>query len=262
MNIIHLSDLHIGKSDNDRKVSRITEWLIKHRSRHESNTILITGDIVDDGATWQYHRAHEHVHRLRENDFQVLCVPGNHDYGPLGITESQRSAANFQEYLAGDVQYPHLEIIERQAFILLDSMFQEIQDVEFWGAEGELGEDQIHTLDQILQRLAGDDKVEKVVIALHHHPFEYKRFHQLRDAEQFLETITAFDGGESRVNALLFGHKHVAQRFNQPPLDKEAQYGLDLIYAAGSSVERDQSGRMNIPVIDLTKITIHRFKIK
>lgn len=262
MKIIHLSDLHIGKSDYDHRVERVVEWILRNRNRHESHVVLITGDIVDDGARWQYKIAREHVNRLRENGFNVLCAPGNHDYGPLGITESQRSVAYFQEFLSGEVDYPRLEVIDRVALILLDSMFQEIQNVEFWGAEGMLGETQISALDGMLGDLEKNPEIKHIIASMHHHPFEYKRFHELRDADHFLEVITGTDEGMARVHCLLFGHKHLEQRFNEPPLDKESRYGIDLIYAAGSTVERTQEGHMIVPLIDLQGMKVKRYKVR
>ncbi|MFO8035360.1 MAG: metallophosphoesterase [Anaerolineales bacterium] len=262
MHIVHLSDLHIGKSDNEQKVDQITTWLVDHPSISNQDVILITGDVVDDGLLWQYEIAKGYVERLREAGFCVLCVPGNHDYGPFGITESRRSVRYFREYLSGDVVYPHLEVISGQAFILLDSMEQEMEDIEFWGAQGELGEDQLARLDQTLKNVEDDPGVENIILALHHHPFQTEFSSQLRDADAFLEVISGDGKGTSRVDCLLFGHKHVELRFNRPPEDKESQLGIDLIYNGGSTVERNQEGDMIVPVIDIREMEIRRYKVR
>lgn len=262
MDIVHLSDLHIGKSDNEKKVDRITTWLVDHPSISDPDVILITGDIVDDGMLWQFEIAKGYVERLRNAGFRVLCVPGNHDYGPFGITESRRSMRYFREYLSGNVEYPHLEVISGQAFILLDSMEQEMKDVEFWGSQGELGEGQIARLDRTLETVENDPGVETIIIALHHHPFQYEPFSKLRDADAFLEVISGEGNGTSRVNCLLFGHKHLELRFNTPPQDKESQLGIDLIYNGGSTVERNEDGNMIVPVIDIGDMKIKRYKVR
>ncbi len=262
MNVIHLSDLHIGKSDNNQKVDRITTWLVDNRSTHNADVVLITGDVVDDGALWQYEIAKEHVDELREVGFLVLCTPGNHDYGLFGIMESWRSFGYFKEYLSGDIKYPHLKVISAQAFILLDSMEQEIENIEFWGSEGMLGEDQLARLDQILGKVERNAGVENVILALHHHPFKYKFYSRLRDAEAFLEVISEKGRRTSRVDCLLFGHKHIELRFNTPPHDQESQLGIDLIYNGGSTVERNEDGKMTIPVIDLKEMRIRRYKVR
>ncbi len=262
MRFFHLSDLHIGQSKNDQKVGVITRWIIDHASQHQARLVLITGDVVDSGFKWQYQKAQQHVERLRQAGFRVLVVPGNHDYGPLGIAESRRSAQHFKRYLTGGREFPSLEVVDRQVFILLDSMQQELEDVEIWGAEGELGDSQLQEVKLMLDDLEGDPAVDHVIVALHHHPFEYKNFHELRDAEKLMEVVANPGVSSIRVQCLLFGHKHVAMRFDHPPLDMETRYGLGLIFAAGSTVERDRSGRMTLPVIDLKQMGIKRWKIQ
>jgi hypothetical protein len=64
------------------------------------------------------------------------------------------------------------------------------------------------------------------------------------------------------VNGLLFGHKHIENRFNDPEENKEELFGIDLIYASGQTVERDQEGKMVIPVINVEEKTIKRYLIK
>ena len=68
--------------------------------------------------------------------------------------------------------------------------------------------------------------------------------------------------GKPRVNALLFGHKHLEHRFNDPEENKEELYGIDLIYASGQSVERHEDGKMVLPVIDTWDMSIQRFKVQ
>jgi hypothetical protein len=141
-------------------------------------------------------------------------------------------------------------------------MEKEMKDVEFWGSQGELGEDQLAQLDQSLKILENDPGVENIILALHHHPFQYEPFSQLRDAETFLEVISGDTRGASRVNCLLFGHKHIELRFNTPPQDKETQLGIDLIYNGGSTVERNEEGAMIVPVIDIEVMKIRRYKVR
>lgn len=262
MKFFHLSDWHIGQSNNDHKVGEITRWIIDHASQHEARLVLITGDVVDSGFEWQYKKAQQHVEHLRQAGFRVLVVPGNHDYGPLGIAESRRSAKLFKRYLAEGRDFPALEVVDRQVFILLDSMQQELQDVEFWGAEGELGDNQLGEVKGMLDDLEDNAAVDHVIVALHHHPFEYKNFHELRDAQNLMDVVSSHEASPPRVHCLLFGHKHLAMRFDHPPVDMESRYGLELIFAAGSTVERDRSGRMTLPVINLKQMNIQRWKVQ
>lgn len=262
MNFIHLSDLHIGKSNNREKSALIVDWILNNKEKHQSELVIISGDVVDDGEDWQFYQAKEQLERLCENGFLVMVCPGNHDYGREGFLESQLSQAHFFSLISGVKDYLHLQVIKGQAFILLDSMAEEIENIEMWGAQGNLGEEQLQKMDQILEDLAEDPGVENVFVVLHHHPFDFLFYHGLRDQADLKGVISQRINHPPRVNGLLFGHKHIENRFNDPDENKEELFGIDLIYASGSTVERNQEGRMVIPVINAEEKTIKRFLIQ
>lgn len=261
MKIIHLSDLHIGQSDNIEKCNRIADWVLENQETHQSELVIISGDLVDDGQTWQFEQAREIIDRLRQGGFTVLAAPGNHDYGPDGYRESSTSQQEFSELISNVKEYPAVFIIEGQAIVILDSMAEEIQNMEIWGAQGYLGKEQLQKLDQILDELAENPAVENIVLTMHHHPFDYLFYHGLRDHADLKGVIARRRNGPPRVNALLFGHKHIENRFNDPEDDKEDLFGIDLIYASGQSVERNSDGKMVLPVIDLKEKIIKRYFI-
>ena len=261
MNIIHLSDLHIGKSDNHRKTASLVDWIINNRTEHKSDLVAISGDLVDDGAEWQFKQAEDLLDQLRQNGFWVMVAPGNHDYGPDGFRESFQSQIDFSELITGVSDFPHLYLVKGQAFVLLDSMAEEIRHQEFWGAQGYLGEEQLQRLDLLLDNLKGIPDLENVVLVLHHHPFDYLFYHGIRDNADLKGVISRRKDHPPRVNCLLFGHKHIDHRFNDPDENKEELFGIDLIYAAGSTVERNRVGKMSLPVIDLVQKSIQRYLI-
>ena len=261
LKIIHLSDLHIGQSDNIEKCNQIADWILENRKIHQSELVIISGDLVDDGQSWQFEQAREFIDRLIQGSFTVLVAPGNHDYGPDGFRESSTSQRDFCELISGVKEYPAVFIIEGQAIVILDSMAEEIRNMEIWGAQGYLGEEQLQKLDQILDDLAENPAVENIVLTMHHHPFDYLFYHGLRDHADLKGVIARRIEGPPRVNVLLFGHKHIENRFNDPEDDKEDLFGIDLIYASGQTVERKSDGKMVLPVIDLKDKIINRYFI-
>lgn len=261
MKIIHLSDIHIGKSNNHERFASIVKWTLEKKTTHKSKAVVITGDIVDDGALWQYKEAKNQIDKLRDGGLVVLCVPGNHDYGPNGIIENNECIGYFKKYISKGVDYPHCEVINGHAFVLLDSMFEEMKETELWGAQGKLGKNQLRNLDKLLDDLEDGSSETKVIIALHHHPFYYNYFLKLRDDDLFKKVITREESGTSRANCVMFGHKHVEKRFNESSDSKEQKYGIDVIFASGSSTERHSNGKMVVPVIDLNKNTVTKHKI-
>ncbi len=256
MKLVHLSDLHIGKSSNDKRVRTIVDWIIGARGEHGASAVLITGDLVDDGALGEYREAQKQIKRLQDAGFPVLCTPGNHDYGANGIAEDDECYLRFRKYISGDVDYPHRVDLGDFVFILLDSMLQEMKEHNIWGAQGELGKHQLRELDRLLDDIESNAPEKTVVVALHHHPFYYNYFLALRDEELFKEVITDEDKKDCRVDAILFGHKHVEKRFAA----KEKKYNCRMIYASGSSTERHDDGKMRIPVLDLVSFKIQTCK--
>ena len=130
MKIIQLSDLHIGKSNNLEKAHQVVDWILGNQDLHGSSTVIISGDLVDDGETWQFEKARELLGRLHQADYFVLVTPGNHDYGPNGSRESPASKRDFRELISRVVEYPAVFIRSGQAFVLLDSMEAEMQNQE------------------------------------------------------------------------------------------------------------------------------------
>jgi 3',5'-cyclic AMP phosphodiesterase CpdA len=260
MKIIHLSDIHIGKSNNKKRFDSIVNWIIDNKDGHGAKVIVLTGDIVDDGSLGQYREAQSQIERLKSSEFIVLSAPGNHDYGVNGIVENWDCIARFKKYISGDVDYPYQVTVDDCAFIMLDSMMQEMNDYELWGAQGELGKQQLSELDRILNDIEENHLSMKVVVALHHHPFYYNYFLKLRDDDLFKKVIMDEDRGDSRINCLLFGHKHSEKRFSGKS-SKEKKYNIGLIYASGSSTERTDEGKLIVPVIDLNTNSISRNSI-
>jgi 3',5'-cyclic AMP phosphodiesterase CpdA len=138
-------------------------------------------------------------------------------------------------------------------------MEAELENLDLWGAQGYLGKTQLQKLDKLLDDLEKNQAVENVILFLHHHPFDYLFYHGLRDHSDLKGVITRPVDKPPRVNLLLFGHKHIDHRFNDPEENKEILYGIDLIYASGQTVERDRQGKMVLPVIDIEDKTIQRF---
>lgn len=261
MKFIQLSDTHIGKSNNREKTSLVVDWIINNSDKHQSELVIISGDLVDDGEEWQFLQAMEQIDRLLGDGFQIFICPGNHDYGPAGIRESLLSQSLFTLLISGIEEYPHLQVVDGQALILLDSMAEEIKKTEIWGAQGNLGEEQLHKLDHMLDEVAEDPAIENVFVVLHHHPFDILFYPGLRDQANLKGVISRKFQQPPRVNGLIFGHKHIERRFNDPEENKEELFGIDLIYASGSTVERNQEGKMVIPVINVMDKTIERFII-
>ena len=254
--ILQLSDLHVGKSRSESKnLKQIVKKITESYSDNEL-TILLTGDLVDDGQKKQFKEAKNILKPLLDNpNFNVWPVPGNHDYGWNGIHAERQRFEYFKNALYGieNVGYPHVKTdTSGNVFIGLNSMKAE---TGFWDgllADGELGSRQIHNTSGILNSIdelsVSERKKTKVVVHLHHHPFLYPDEtvieegiecigHWLKDGEALMGVPAG------RIDILLFGHEHRHLNFANTELSK--RYRIPWILSCGKSTEKNKEYAVN-----------------
>lgn len=92
--VLHLSDIHFG-SYFDVSIWEYVSALVR---RERPDVIACTGDIVDHGGLFMLATAKQQFEKLREEsgvEFQLRCVPGNHDCGPAGNVKFWPFSSNF-----------------------------------------------------------------------------------------------------------------------------------------------------------------------
>lgn len=83
--ILQISDLHVGRTETEgRNLGSIVKYIVKRDWNGLKPIILITGDIVNDGKEEQFIFARKLLDDLYINNFTVLPISGNHDYGKNG----------------------------------------------------------------------------------------------------------------------------------------------------------------------------------
>ena len=189
--ILHVSDFHVGYGNIDQRFWTMVNKLCSGSVCTPSETILlITGDLVDNAKTSRgYQVVINGINMLKEHGFNhILLVPGNHDYG-TGSRGDKKYAVLFQEaFFVGNRKYPLVDIIDDIAFIGLDSMAAELHWYDHLWAEGEIGSKQLARLNDVLK----SDRViscGKRVIYLHHHPFDWRPLHQLKDSQKLFKVL-------------------------------------------------------------------------
>ena len=241
--IIHLSDLHVGHEDCGKKFRAIIDNITFLKQPAKNYIVLITGDIVDDANhSEQTDEAVEAIGMLEERGYKVLLVPGNHDYG-TGTRGNKKFVDLFKERYFGsrEITYPKLDIINRIAFIGLDSTAEELHCHDRFFSEGELGNGQLKRLKKMLN----EPKVasRKKVVYLHHHPFDFKLGMQLKDHKDLKKII------ENKIDMLLYGHYHADSASAGKIF--HGVWGIRRCYNAGSSTHKNgDSGFQRI--IDLS----------
>lgn len=238
--IIHMSDLHVGYEDFGDRFRSITDNLIFEKGNKACEYVLvITGDLVDNAHNAEsYPEVKAALDTLRNAGFEhILVVPGNHDYG-TGSHGDKKFVTLFQQAFYGDKRgFPRKDIIDGITFIGLDSMTEELNWYDELWAEGELGDQQLRRLKAILR----DDDVrlcKKRVVYLHHHPFQWRPLHKLKDSRKLKEVLVEAQGQGVSIDAVLFGHNHEGKVHN-------GQWGIPRCYDAGTATLKPRPKYLN-----------------
>jgi len=245
--IIHLSDLHVGDSDLGNQLRFLVDYLVFVKEPASNYVVIVTGDLVEHASDDTYGEAAEGLGRLKDAGFDVLCAPGNHDYGSGSFGHKKYVEPFKQLFRKGlgredeedSKTYPTVDIIGGVAFIGLDSMAAELHWYDSLWANGELGPRQRGRLEDLLSTDSDVAPCTFKVVYLHHHPMHPRPFHELKDAKK-LEKIL-----KGNVQVLLFGHNHDGHNFN-------GRWGIPRIYDGGTST-RKEGKTAAIRVIDLDR---------
>jgi predicted phosphodiesterase len=208
MKIIHLSDLHFHRSNDDNK--KTIKTLENVKKNYPDHYVLVTGDITDDGHQKQYENAQA---ELKKFENRIFIAPGNHDFGAVGFVYSKERARRFDEMLSMPLNQggtffsenkPVVNVVkdgnDTIMFIALDTNLETENVFDF--ACGEVGDTQLNALDNILSRPTIPEM--KKVLFFHHHPFMHNDpFMELKDAKKLARVVFG------RIDVIMFGHRHV-----------------------------------------------------
>ena len=229
--IIHLSDLHVGHKECGDRFRLIIESISRTCQPSSDYIVVITGDVADNAFhPEQAEEAAAGIRMLEEQGYRVLLIPGNHDYG-TGIMGNRKFVGLFKERFYGNrrISYPKVDLIDEFAFIGLDSTAGELNWNDRFFSEGELGKAQLKRLKRILTRTEVASR--RIIVYLHHHPYDFKLAMQLKDSEELREIIS------NRTEMLLFGHYHRDEETASKAY--HGTWGIPRCYNAGSSTHKN-----------------------
>ena len=245
--IIHLSDIHMGYQNmSEIFEGQVDRLVYRYHQRAADYVVVVTGDIVDDATNeGLLKNAKSELDAITKRGFQVLIVPGNHDYG-TGSKATEATMKKYKQEIYGnpDEQFPRFHAIGGIAFIGLDSMEGEITKKQGTLADGEIGKAQLKKLETLLLSREVAD-CQYTVVYLHHHPIDsggiFRRIvHGLDDVKK-LKTVLE----KHKIDALLFGHNHDGKSWN-------GSWDIKRVYDAGSSTGKDKDRPGPHRVMDLS----------
>jgi len=223
MKIVQLSDIHVGSQFREE----IFEKVIDEVNALKPDTVVITGDLTNEGLVSEYVKCKDLVSKL--NVDRVIAISGNHDYRNTG-------------YLVFKKYFPFQTINELSEDVVLVTLGTARPDRN----EGEVGYRQTLWLERTMKKY--EDKI--TILAMHHHligiPDTGSERVTILDAGDVLRTIL-----DTNVDLVLCGHKHRPWiwRFNN----------LSIVNAGATSSERMRGlfeNTYNIVNVDKNKLQI------
>ena len=223
MKIVQLSDIHVGSQFREE----IFEKVIDEVNALKPDTVVITGDLTNEGLVSEYEKCKDLVSKL--NVDKVIAISGNHDYRNTG-------------YLVFKKYFPFQTINELSEDVVLVTLGTARPDRN----EGEVGYRQTLWLERTMKKY--EDKI--TILAMHHHligiPDTGSERVTILDAGDVLRTIL-----DTKVDLVLCGHKHRPWiwRFNN----------LSIVNAGTTSSERMRGlfeNTYNIVNVDKNKLQI------
>ncbi len=202
MKIVQLSDIHVGSQFREE----IFEKVIDEVNALKPDTVVITGDLTNEGLVSEYEKCKDLVSKFDVD--KVIAISGNHDYRNTG-------------YLVFKKYFPFQTINELSEDVVLVTLGTARPDRN----EGEVGYRQTLWLERTMKKY--EDKI--TILAMHHHligiPDTGSERVTILDAGDVLRTIL-----DTKVDLVLCGHKHRPWiwRFNN----------LSIVNAGATSSER------------------------
>jgi len=181
MKIVHLSDIHASGPDF---IAQLGDNVIKKVNEVRPELLVVTGDLTDDGYSYEYERALSYLDQLEAS--HKVVVPGNHDARNVGYV-------NFEAIFG--TRFPVFQNGEL-TLVGIDSSDPDIDD-------GRIGRGSYEFMQKKFNNGAG-----LRILALHHHlvpiPGTGRERNIPVDAGDVLKLLM-----DLKVQLVLSGHKHI-----------------------------------------------------
>jgi len=239
--IVHLSDLHFGRTD-DALLTPLATVVAKLAP----DLIAVSGDLTQRARSAQFRAARAFLDRLPEPQ---IIVPGNHDV-PLHDVFSRfiQPLAKYRRYVTDDLEPFYAD--EEIAVLGINTA----RSLTFKG--GRISTTQIHRAKERLCAL--DSTITKIIVT--HHPFGLPERHESSDlvgrAKLASEMLSV-----CRCDLLLAGHLHVSDAASIAMRSAGGSHDAIVVQAgtATSTRGRGELNSFNTIRIEGRRIEVQRF---
>ncbi|HEX7586488.1 MAG TPA: metallophosphoesterase [Patescibacteria group bacterium] len=239
--IIHIADLHFGKSEI--ALEKALKDVIKERS---PDLIVVSGDITQRATLLQFQLAHEFFASL---PYPILSVPGNHDIPLYSVWRRFfYPYALYRQYISKELE-PRYE--DEEILVIGINTVRILKAME-----GRVNKKQIARVEANLAATSSN----KIKIVVSHHPFNLPVGHRkIPTARAHLFWKKLLGAG---VDLILSGHLHDTLDFY---LDKAYQISTPgpILIQSGTTIStrrRKEENSFNIIILTAGNITIDRYE--
>ncbi|WP_343723520.1 metallophosphoesterase [Herbaspirillum seropedicae] len=238
--VIHLSDLHFGRTD-----PAIIEPLIAQIHELQPDLVVVSGDLTQRARSSQFRQARQFLDALPTPQ---LVVPGNHDVPLFNVAARLlQPLRKYKRHITPDLQ--PLYVDDEIAVVGINTARSlTIQD-------GRVNDRQIELARRELAAVG--DHLIKIIVT--HHPFDLPpgpQHHGL--VGQALPAMRAF--ALCGADLLLAGHVHASSAVSSAARYRIAGYSALVVQAgtATSTRGRGEANSFNVLQIEAHQIVVHR----
>jgi 3',5'-cyclic AMP phosphodiesterase CpdA len=240
--LLHLSDLHFGRTD-----AALLNPLIDLSHRLRPDVIAVSGDLTQRARSVQFRQARAFLDALPQPQ---IIVPGNHDVPLLNVVSRfVQPLAKYRRYITTDLRPIFLD--EEMVVLGLNTA----RSLTFKG--GRLSRAQVHWVQRQLGTLGS--QVLKLVVS--HHPFDVPVGHNERAivgrAAQAMNALA-----ECGADIFLAGHLHLSHTGHSAKRYKIHGHSALLVQAgtAVSTRSRGELNSFNVLTLAAPRVTVARYE--
>lgn len=239
--IVHLSDLHFGRTDGS-----VIEPLIERIEQIKPDVVVVSGDLTQRARTLQFKQARRFLDRLPSPQ---IVVPGNHDVPLYDIlSRVVRPYAKYQRYISDDLEPFYVD--EEIAVLGVNTA----RALTVKG--GRINGEQIDRVSERLSPLRAD--ILKIIVT--HHPFDLPAGYD--DAELVGRASKAMGRfANCGIDLFLAGHLHVSHAGSTAARYKLEGHAAVVVQAgtATSSRARGEFNSFNLVRLDRSSIDVEHY---
>jgi len=242
--IIHVSDLHFGKTD-----MASIDLLIAAFAKLQPHLVIVSGDFTQRATISQFKAAQAFLEKLKDAGLTCFVIPGNHDISPLYSPFSRflNPYRRYKKYV-----FPVIDPVYFDDELVVISI-NTIRSLTI--KDGRVSRSQLQDVERRLLQFS--DKKTKIIVT--HHPFDLPRTWSKRKlvkkSQHAVECLSVH-----AVDMYLSGHLHISSVV--PTAERYSIDGYSAIAVQAGTVSRrhrGQSQSFNVITIDRPEIGVSTY---